>query len=107
MDETNPDPAIPAAAPPGPPTPRDNAASIKNMCDHLRAELLSLEKMARTIKLHPGCSDPDTFPGQHSEMIAQSMLAVRDIESARMRIGKVLQYGRDGVSIFDRPEPQP
>lgn len=45
-----------------------------------------------------------SFSGQHAEMIAQSKLALRHIEDARMRLGKVLQYGRDGVSIYDRKE---
>jgi hypothetical protein len=92
----NPDPAIPPAG-----------TDLKTVCETLRAELLSIEKAARAIKDHPAIKQPDTFPGQHGEMIGQSMLAVRHIEDARMRIGKVLQYGRDGVSIFDRPEPQP
>jgi hypothetical protein len=44
----------------------------------------------------------ETYPGQHSEMKAQLMLAVRLLEDARMRFGKVLQYAGDGVSIFDK-----
>lgn len=80
---------------------------LKQLCDDLRAQLLGIEQFVRSIKDHAAIKQPDTFPGQHGEMIAQSMLAVRHIEDARMRLGKVLQYGRDGVSIFDRPEPQP
>jgi hypothetical protein len=30
------------------------------------------------------------------------MLAVRHIEDARMRCGKVLQFSGDGVSIYDK-----
>jgi hypothetical protein len=97
---TNPDPANPPAIPPV-------DTSLKGLCDSLRAELLTIEKAARGIKEHAELQGLQAFAGQHSEMIAQSMLAVRHIEDARMRIGKVLQYGRDGVSIFDRPEPQP
>jgi hypothetical protein len=81
--------------------------TLKSICGRLRAELLEIEKTTRGIKEHPDMQGEQTFIGQHSEMIAQSMLAVRHIEDARMRLGKVLQYGRDGVSIFDRPEPQP
>ena len=36
------------------------------------------------------------------EAIAQATLAMRHIEDARMRYGKVIQYLADGVSIFDK-----
>jgi len=44
-----------------------------------------------------------SFRGQHGEMKGQTMLAVRHIEDARMRCGKILQYADDGVSILDKP----
>ena len=44
-----------------------------------------------------------SFRGQHGEMKDQTMLAVRHIEDARMRCGKILQYADDGVSILDKP----
>jgi hypothetical protein len=75
---------------------------LKEICDHLRAELKKLELVARAIKDNGAFRVEQTFAGQHGEMIAQSMLAVRHIEDARMRIGKVLQYSRDGVSIYDQ-----
>lgn len=37
------------------------------------------------------------------EAIAQATLAMRHIEDARMRYGKVIQYLWDGVSKFDKP----
>ena len=37
-----------------------------------------------------------------SEQRAQTMLAVRALEDARMRLGKVLQYADNGVSCYDR-----
>ncbi len=42
------------------------------------------------------------YPDQHGEMKAQIMLAVRHFEDARMRLGKVLQYADNGVSIYDK-----
>ncbi|HKP08334.1 MAG TPA: hypothetical protein VJU58_13860 [Microbacterium sp.] len=78
--------------------------SIKEIATSLRKALLEIEHTVRAIKEHPEIKTPDAYPGQHGEMIAQSMLALRAIEEARMRLGKVLQYGRDGVSVYDRTE---
>lgn len=76
--------------------------TLKELCDRLRKELLAVEKQVRELKGHQDFKAPDAFAGQHGEMIAQSMLAVRHLEDARMRLGKVLQYSRDGVSIYDQ-----
>jgi hypothetical protein len=76
--------------------------TLKMTCDFLRSELRSLELLARRLKDHATFKGEQAFAGQHSEMIGQSMLAVRHIEDARMRIGKVLQYSGDGVSIYDK-----
>jgi hypothetical protein len=76
--------------------------TLKERCDRLRAALMDLEVQARQLKEHPEIKESPTYDGQRGEMIAQSMLAVRDIEAARMRLGKVLQYAGDGVSIYDK-----
>ena len=76
--------------------------TLKEQCDRLRATLGKVEAEARGIKEHPAFKEADAYAGQHGEMIAQSMLAVRHIEDARMRLGKVLQYAGDGVSIYDK-----
>lgn len=76
--------------------------TIQSICNRLRAELRDIEKQARGLKDHEYFKGEQSYQGQHGEMIAQSMLAVRDIESARMRLGKVLQYAGDGVSIYDK-----
>jgi len=81
---------------------RAGLKDLKSLCDRLRGELLTLEKTVRAFKAREDFQGADAFPGQHGEMIAQSMLAVRHLEDARMRLGKVLQYARDGVSIFDK-----
>ena len=40
------------------------------------------------------------------EAFAQATLAMRHIEDARMRYGKVIQYLGDGVSIYDKSSNQ-
>jgi hypothetical protein len=76
--------------------------ALKDTCDRLRVDLRAIELQVRGFRNQPAFNDPESYPGQHGEMIAQSMLAVRDIEAARMRLGKVLQYAGDGVSIYDK-----
>lgn len=76
--------------------------SLKDICDRLRAALRDVELQARGLKDHPVFKEPPAYEGQRGEMIAQSMLAVRHIEDARMRLGKVLQYAGDGTSIYDK-----
>ncbi len=44
----------------------------------------------------------ERYPGQHKEMRAHIDLAVRHLEDARMRLGKVKQYAEDGVSVLDK-----
>lgn len=78
------------------------AMTLQELCTRMRGDLLEIEKQARTIKGRPEMQGPESFRGQHGEMIAQSLLAVRHIEDARMRLGKVIQYSRDGVSIYDQ-----
>ena len=77
--------------------------TVEEICNQTRGELKRMERLARMIKdrEHLG-QHTETYEGQHGEMIAQSMLAVRAIEEARMRLGKVLQYAGDGVSIYDK-----
>lgn len=74
--------------------------ALKPECDALRADLLAIEKRVRVLRqaLH------DKLPGEtpSPEVYANQMLAVRHVEDARMRIGKMLQHARDGVSILDR-----
>lgn len=77
--------------------------TLAETCNRLRLELKEIERQVRAIKEHPEiASAPEHYPGQRGEMIAQSMLAVREVEGARMRLGKVLQYSGDGVSIYDK-----
>lgn len=82
--------------------PLEPEKDLQMVCNDLRGDLRKVEIMVRSLKTHPAMRFPDAYEGQHGEMIAQSMLAVRAIEEARMRLGKVLQYAGDGVSIYDK-----
>ena len=65
------------------------------LCTQFRDKLNTIEKEAREFisrVKHTG----------NWEAIAQATLAMRHIEDARMRYGKVLQYLGDGVSKFDK-----
>ena len=78
--------------------------TVEENCQDIRERLLDLEKRLR-YSMNGRCySGEQTFPNQHSEMKAQTMLAVRHLEDARMRVGKILQYADDGVSILDKKD---
>lgn len=76
---------------------------LEDKCDDLRARLKGLEVEARELMNDNRFrSGEQKFPGQYGEMKANIMFTVRHIEDARMRIGKILQYADDGVSILDK-----
>lgn len=79
-------------------------ADVKELCDGLRGELLAIEKKVRDIKGQPFMNSENAYPGQarggHRPVDAFQVAHGLD---ARMRLGKVLQYARDGVSILDKP----
>jgi hypothetical protein len=80
----------------------DVGETLEHLCKRLREELKLIENQTRAVKDYPEFNAAESYPGQYDEMRAQSMLAVRHIEDARMRLGKVLQYAGDGVSIYDK-----
>lgn len=73
----------------------------------LRADLAHTEKEIRN--LVDRLKSPPVFQSQNpvlaGEAIAQAMLALRHVEDARMRIGKVLQYGVQGGVAWAGKEP--
>ncbi len=77
--------------------------ALKPECDSIRADLLAIEKRAREIVAK---QEEATDDGANERYIS-AQLAVRHIEDARMRIGKVLQYSRDGISCFDHTKETP
>jgi len=80
----------------------DRPMTIEEACNQLRGELKGYEDSVRSLMGDVKFKHEQYFPGQHSEMKANIMLTVRHLEDARMRLGKVLQYADDGVSIFDK-----
>lgn len=75
---------------------------IETLAKDLRDECKEIEKRTRALMDDPVFRGEQAFAGQHGEMKAQIMLAVRHLEDARMRLGKVCQYAGDGVSIYDK-----
>lgn len=70
------------------------APTLEDACNRMRAALLAIEQDTRALvtqgKLPSG------------EPCAQAMLAVRHLEDARMRLGKVIQHtAGSGVSCWD------
>lgn len=91
--------------------------TLNEICNELRAECKAIENRCRELRnivSGPSCMRPMTSaeleearlhpkPAPNTpEMIANVMLAVRHLEDARMRIGKVIQYSGDGVSCYDK-----
>ena len=69
------------------------APTLEGTCNRWRAELLNTERYVR------GLVEEKKVSG---EAAAQAMLAVRHLEDARMRLGKVIQYtAGNGVSCWD------
>jgi hypothetical protein len=81
---------------------RDMGDRIEDLAKGLRDECKEIEKRTRALKDNPVFRGEQAFVDQHGEMKTQIMLAVRHLEDARMRLGKVCQYAGDGVSIYDK-----
>ena len=75
---------------------------LKAKCNSYRNSLKNYEDAVRDLKQEKFFGFLGEFKGQHEEVKAQIMLAVRHLEDARMRLGKVIQYSEDGVSVFDK-----
>lgn len=66
----------------------------------IRTEIRGLELQLRKRINDPWFLDSETIRGQHAEVKANLMLAIRHLEDARMRCGKVLQFMGNGESIY-------
>jgi exonuclease VII small subunit len=75
---------------------------MKQFCELFRKECKELEEKVRALREFEDFKHDQAYPYQHSEMLANIMLAVRHLEDARMRLGKVIQYSGNGVSIYDK-----
>jgi hypothetical protein len=69
------------------------APTLEGACNRMRSELLDTEHCVRVLVTEKKVS---------GEAAAQAMLAVRHLEDARMRLGKVIQHtAGGGVSCWD------
>lgn len=75
----------------------------KELMNGARDRLLAEERRLRAFKDDLRVRE-QAVGEDHPEMLAQVTLAFRHLEDARMRLGKVIQYGEGGVSINDSPE---
>ena len=74
--------------------------SLEDCASEFREDLKILEQKAR--KFSEALKESDAKEGSDKgEYIAQSILAMRHIEDARMRYGKVIQYLGEWVSMYD------
>ena len=66
---------------------------LEAQCNDLRAQALAIERITRALVTEKVVA---------GEAAAQAMLAVRHLEDARMRLGKVIQHtAGGGVSCWD------
>lgn len=75
---------------------------LREEVEQARGELGAMERGVRRFLDNGYFTNEQDFRNQHGEMRACIMLAVRHIEDARMRLGKVLQQMDGGVSIYDK-----
>jgi len=75
--------------------------TIIDHSNQLRTSLGSIETAIREyVEAVKHAEDQEGF--NRGECTAQAMLALRHVEDARMRIGKVIQYADGGVSVYDK-----
>ena len=87
----------------------DNLTPMQKMearCTEHRNAIRDLGELVRSLMVGECYNGEELFMGQHAEMKANVMLAVRHLEDARMRVGEVMQQIQGGVSIFDRQEQE-
>ncbi len=75
---------------------------LEETCIGLRLEILEAGQRLLELMDHPCYQDEQQFVRQHGEMKANTMLAYRHLEDARMRLGKVMQQIQGGTSIYDK-----
>jgi hypothetical protein len=74
--------------------------SIEDVANGLREQCKALEVSIRRMVDHGVYQGEQAFVNQHGEMKAQTMLAVRHLEDARMRLGKICQYAGNGINDY-------
>ena len=76
-------------------------------CNLLRRDLHSVETDIHILQKATDFNNPELRPGQHAEIRANIQLALRHVEDARMRLGKVIQHTENRESIYDSVNQEP
>ena len=76
--------------------------SLEIRCNELREACLKLESRVSGLRKADFFSCQQSYQGQNEEMINHLKLSIRHLESARMRLGKVIQHSNNGVSVYDK-----
>lgn len=87
------------------PMTENKAPTLLGECDAILGMIKNLEKNCRDIKSkleRDFRGQEQAYPGQHGDVLGQITLAFRHLKDTRMRIGKVIQYSGDGVSVYDK-----
>ena len=79
----------------------DQKMAIVAKSNEIRGLLKETEAIMREYSNLTKSSDDGSLFDK-GECIANSILAIRHLEDARMRLGKVIQYAETGVSNFDK-----
>jgi len=88
------------------PSPLGHSAPLPEFvekCNALRGAIKQIGEAILRLKESPTLKDGD-FPANadHAEMMANTRLAYRHLEDARMRIGKIIQAYDGGTSVYDK-----
>ena len=75
--------------------------TLEQKMKRLRDEIKDIEMECRAVVTSDDLKAESSFENQRGEQKAQTMLAVRHLEDARMRLGKVIQFNGTGESCFD------
>jgi len=76
--------------------------SVEEIVEKVREQTKFLEKDLIISLKTSRYKGEQAYAGQHAKMEVQTILAIRALEDARMRCGKILQYAGDGESIYDK-----
>lgn len=80
----------------------DRQMTLKEWCHQVRGQIEALKVGVKKMRDHPDRKNEQTRPWQNHDIGANIELALRHLEDARMRLGKVIQEMGDGVSVYDK-----
>ena len=80
----------------------DRVPNFKEDCQFVRGILEANKKTVKALMNHDDFKNEQTHEDQHSEMKANIMLCYRNLEDARMRMGKAIQAYDGGKSCYPK-----